>query len=141
MPMHYLGVRRNAAVSQYTEVAYLQKLMPIHAFMTYAAIITIAAQFIFVINLSGACSRAEGERQSVGGYDAGMDDCNASANDNFGGVTPVVSHGPYEYGVPGAVRDYVMQTDPVTTATHESTTGRSFAIRKIFTQGTQRNTG
>jgi hypothetical protein len=29
-----------------------------------------------------------------------------------------VNHGPYEYGVPGAARDYVMQTDPVTTATH-----------------------
>jgi len=50
--MHYLGVAGGTRrYSQYTEVAYLQKLMPIHAFMTYAAIITIAAQFIFVINL------------------------------------------------------------------------------------------
>jgi hypothetical protein len=27
-------------------------------------------------------------------------------------VTPVVHNGPYEYGVPGAPKDYVMQTDP-----------------------------
>jgi len=28
----------------------------------------------------------------------------------------VVHHGPYEYGVPGAPKDYVMQTDPATGA-------------------------
>jgi hypothetical protein len=30
----------------------------------------------------------------------------------------VVHHGPYEYSVPGAPRDYVMQTDPPTVASH-----------------------
>jgi len=30
----------------------------------------------------------------------------------------VVNHGPYEYSVPGAPRDYIMQTDPVTVLTH-----------------------
>jgi cytochrome c oxidase subunit 1 len=39
-------------------------------------------------------------------------------HDNFGGHTPVVNHGPYEYSVPGAPRDYVMQTDPATVASH-----------------------
>jgi hypothetical protein len=33
-------------------------------------------------------------------------------------VTPVVNHGPYEYAVPGAPRDYVMQTDPVSASAH-----------------------
>src|SRR5216684_4434443 len=52
MPMHYLGMAGGTRrYSQYTEVAYLQKLMPIHTFMTYAAIIPIASQFIFVVNL------------------------------------------------------------------------------------------
>jgi len=32
-------------------------------------------------------------------------------HDNFGGQTPVVHNGPYEYSVPGAPRDFVMQTD------------------------------
>jgi len=33
-------------------------------------------------------------------------------------VTPVVHHGPYEYGVPGAPKDFVMQTDPATVTSH-----------------------
>jgi len=33
-------------------------------------------------------------------------------HDNFGGQTPVVHNGPYEYSVPGAPRDFLMQTDP-----------------------------
>src|SRR2546430_10161734 len=33
-------------------------------------------------------------------------------HDNFGGHTPVVHNGPYEYNVPRAPRDYVMQSDP-----------------------------
>jgi hypothetical protein len=27
-------------------------------------------------------------------------------------VLPTVYHGPYEFAVPGAPKDYVMQTDP-----------------------------
>jgi cytochrome c oxidase subunit 1 len=39
-------------------------------------------------------------------------------HDNFAGRTPVVYNGPYEYSVPDAPRDYVMQTDPTTVAAH-----------------------
>ena len=120
MPMHYLGVAGGTRrYSQYTEVAYLQKLMPIHQFMTYAAIITIAAQFIFVINLFWSIFK--GPKASDNPWEATTLEWTTATpppHDNFGGVTPVVNHGPYEYGVPGAARDYVMQTDPVTTATH-----------------------
>ena len=31
---------------------------------------------------------------------------------------PVVYNGPYEYSVPGASRDFVMQTDPATVKAH-----------------------
>ena len=120
MPMHYLGVAGGTRrYSQYTEVAYLQKLMPIHQFMTYAAIITIAAQFIFVINLFW--SMFKGPKASDNPWEATTLEWTTATpppHDNFGGVTPVVNHGPYEYGVPGAARDYVMQTDPATTPTH-----------------------
>jgi cytochrome c oxidase subunit 1 len=120
MPMHYLGIAGGTRrYSQYTEVAYLQKLMPIHQFMTYAAIITIAAQFIFVINLFW--SMFKGPKASDNPWEATTLEWTTATpppHDNFGGVTPVVNHGPYEYGVPGAARDYVMQTDPATTAAH-----------------------
>jgi cytochrome c oxidase subunit 1 len=120
MPMHYLGLAGGTRrYSQYTEVAYLQKLMPLHQFMTYAAIITIAAQFIFVINLFW--SMFKGPKASDNPWESTTLEWTTATpppHDNFGGVTPVVYHGPYEYGVPGAAKDFVMQTDPAGAAGH-----------------------
>jgi cytochrome c oxidase subunit I len=120
MPMHYLGMAgQTRRYSQFTEVAYQQKLLPLQTFMTYAAIITIAAQFIFVINLFW--SMFKGPKASDNPWEATTLEWTTATpppHDNFGGVTPVVNHGPYEYGVPGAAKDYVMQSDPATTATH-----------------------
>jgi len=120
MPMHYLGIAGGTRrYSQYTEVAYLVKLMPIHQFMTYAAIITIAAQFIFVINLFW--SMFKGPKASDNPWESTTLEWTTATpppHDNFGGVTPVVHNGPYEYGVPGMARDFVMQTDPAVGSTH-----------------------
>ena len=120
MPMHYLGLAGGTRrYSQYTEVAYLAKLMPLHQFMTWAAIITIAAQFIFVINLFW--SMFKGPKASDNPWEATTLEWTTATpppHDNFGGVTPVVNHGPYEYGVPGAAKDYVMQNDPAGVTAH-----------------------
>ena len=120
MPMHYLGMAgQTRRYSQFTEVAYQTKLLPLQTFMTYAAFITIAAQFIFVINLFW--SMFKGPKASDNPWEATTLEWTTSTpppHDNFGGVTPVVHHGPYEYGVPGAAKDYVMQTDPPISATH-----------------------
>jgi len=120
MPMHWLGMAgQTRRYSQFTEVAYLQKLIPLNTFITYAAIITVAAQFIFVINLFW--SMFKGPKASDNPWDATTLEWTTTTpppHDNFGGVTPVVHHGPYEYGVPGAPRDYVMQTDPATIPAH-----------------------
>ena len=120
MPMHYLGMAgQTRRYSQFTEVAYQSKLIPLQTFMTYAAIITIAAQFIFLINLFW--SMFKGPKASDNPWEATTLEWTTTTpppHDNFGGRTPVVHHGPYEYGVPGAPRDYVMQTDPATIATH-----------------------
>src|ERR1700691_4286067 len=49
MPMHYLGMAgQPRRYSQFTELAYLQHLLPLNRFITYAAIITVLAQFIFL---------------------------------------------------------------------------------------------
>jgi cytochrome c oxidase subunit 1 len=120
MPMHYLGMAgQTRRYSQFTEVAYQTKLLPLQTFMTYAAIITIAAQFIFLVNLFW--SMFKGPKASDNPWEATTLEWTTATpppHDNFGGVTPVVNHGPYEYGVPGAAKDYVMQTDPATVATH-----------------------
>ena len=120
MPMHYLGMAGGTRrYSQYTEVAYFQRLMPIHTFMTYAAMITIASQFIFVINLFW--SMFKGAKASDNPWESTTLEWTTATpppHDNFGGRTPVVNHGPYEYGVPGTAKDFIMQTDPATTPTH-----------------------
>ena len=120
MPMHYLGMAgQPRRYSQFTEVAYLHHLIPLNTFMTYAAIVTVAAQFIFVINLFW--SMFKGPKASDNPWEATTLEWTTATpppHDNFGGHTPVVNHGPYEYSVPGAPRDYVMQTDPATVASH-----------------------
>jgi cytochrome c oxidase subunit 1 len=114
MPMHYLGMAgQTRRYSQFTEVAYQTKLLPLQTFMTYAAFVTIAAQFIFVINLFW--SMFKGPKASDNPWEATTLEwitATPPPHDNFGGKTPVVNHGPYEYGVPGTGKDYLMQTDP-----------------------------
>ncbi|MBI2677528.1 MAG: cbb3-type cytochrome c oxidase subunit I [Candidatus Koribacter versatilis] len=114
MPMHYEGMAaRPRRYSQLTEVAWLQHLMPVEKFVTYAAFITIAAQFIFVFNLFW--SMFKGQRATDNPWHSTTLEWTTATppvHDNFGCKTPVVYHGPYEYSVPGAPNDYVMQTDP-----------------------------
>ncbi|MFZ0804505.1 MAG: cbb3-type cytochrome c oxidase subunit I [Terriglobales bacterium] len=120
MPMHYLGMAgQPRRYSQFTEVAYLQHLMPLNRFITYAAIVTIGAQFIFVINLFW--SMFKGPKASDNPWEATTLEWTTATpppHDNFGGHTPMVFHGPYEYSVPGAAKDYVMQTDPAGVPAH-----------------------
>ncbi len=115
MPMHYLGMAgQTRRYSQFTENAYQVKLIPLQTFMTYAAFITIAAQFIFVINLFW--SMWKGKKASDNPWESTTLEWTTATpppHDNFGGLTPVVNHGPYEYSVPGAPKDFIMQTDPV----------------------------
>ncbi len=115
MPMHYLGIagapRRYA---QFDQVNFLGPLVSLQEFITYAAIVTMAAQLIFVINLFW--SMFKGAKASENPWEATTLEWTVPSpppHDNFGGKTPVVHHGPYEYSVPGAPRDYVMQTDEV----------------------------
>jgi cytochrome c oxidase subunit 1 len=114
MPMHYLGMAgQTRRYSQFTEVAYQTKLIPLQTFMTYAAFVTIAAQFIFVFNLFW--SLWKGPKAPDNPWESTTLEWTTATpppHDNFGGRTPVVNHGPYEYSVPGAPKDFIMQTDP-----------------------------
>jgi len=114
MPMHYLGMAgMPRRYSQMTEVAYLHDLIPLQKFITYAAFVTIAGQLIFVANLFW--SMFKGAKASDNPWEATTLEWTTATpppHDNFGGHTPVVHNGPYEYSVPGAPRDYVMQNDP-----------------------------
>jgi cytochrome c oxidase subunit 1 len=119
-PMHYAGMAgQPRRYSQFTELRYLAHLIPLNTFITYAAFVTVAGQLIFVVNLFW--SMAKGKKAGDNPWEATTWEWTTATpppHDNFGGQTPVVHNGPYEYSVPGASRDYVMQTDPEVAAAH-----------------------
>jgi cytochrome c oxidase subunit 1 len=114
MPMHYYGMAGGLRrYSQGTEVAWINNLAPIQRFITFAAFVTIASQFIFLVNLFW--SMFKGKKASDNPWEATTLEwitATPPPHDNFGGKTPVVRNGAYEYSVPGAPSDFVMQTDP-----------------------------
>jgi cytochrome c oxidase subunit 1 len=121
MPMHYSGMggllRR---YSQYTEVAWMHNIAGLNKFITFAAFVTIASQFIFLFNLFWSMFKGQKVTSDNPWEATTLEWTTASPppHDNFGGVTPVVHNGPYEYSVPGAPRDFVMQSDAPIEAKH-----------------------
>jgi len=78
-----------------------------------AAIITVAVQFVFYFNL--VWSLFKGKIASDNPWEATTLEWTTATpppHDNFAGHVPIVYRGPYEFSVPGAPKDYVMQTEP-----------------------------
>jgi cytochrome c oxidase subunit I len=114
MPFHYLGLAGNVRRYQAFVVDYMQPLIPVHRFITIAALVTGAAQLIFVFNLF--YSRFKGVVAPANPWEATSLEWSTPSSpppfDNFGGKLPVVYHDPYQYGVEGSSGDYVMQDSP-----------------------------
>jgi cytochrome c oxidase subunit 1 len=115
VPMHIMGIvgmpRRYASFQEYD---FLRPLDPLVLLVTIAAIVTAAAQFIFLYNF--IWSIFKGERASGNPWEATtlewVTPTTPPPHDNFGGHLPTVYRGPYEFAVPGAPEDYVLQTTP-----------------------------
>jgi cytochrome c oxidase subunit 1 len=113
MPFHYLGIAANVRRYQAFVDEYLQPLIPVHRFITIAAIVTGVAQFVFLYNLIH--SRFWGKAAPDNPWEATSLEWSTPTPppfDNFGGKHPVVYHDPYQYGVQSSTGDYVMQTSP-----------------------------
>jgi len=113
MPFHYLGIAGN--VRRYSSFVddYLQPLIPLHKFITVAAIAMGVAQFIFIYNL--IYSRYKGKVASQNPWEATSLEWSIPSpppHNNFGDRHPVVYHDPYQFGVEGSSGDYVMQDSP-----------------------------
>jgi cytochrome c oxidase subunit I len=115
MPFHYLGLAGNVRRYQAFVNDYLQPLIPVHKFVTIAALATGAAQLIFLFNL--IYSRFWGAPAPANPWQATSLEWSTPSSpppfDNFGGRRPIVYHDPYQYGIEGATGDYVMQDSPV----------------------------
>src|SRR5918993_197753 len=123
IPMHVMGlVGLPRRYSQFYEIIdgkvewiyHFNK--PTHGlihFVTWAAIITVAAQLLFIFNFFW--SLWKGEKASDNPWEATTLEwitATPPPHDNFGGRVPVVYRGAYEFGVPGAPEDFVLQTTP-----------------------------
>ena len=112
MPFHYLGIAGNVRRYQAFVDDYLQPLIPVHKFITIAALLTGAAQFIFLYNLIH--SRFWGKPAPDNPWEGTSLEWSTPTtpppHNNFGDHLPVVYHDPYQYGVKSSTGDYVMQT-------------------------------
>ncbi len=114
-PMHFLGMIGHPR--RYAEIGGVNYLAArgsgeLHHFITIAAMILVTAQGIFLVNL--VWSLFAGKRASDNPWEATTLEWTTATPppyDNFAGRLPVVLRGPYEYSVPGAKRDFVMQTN------------------------------
>jgi len=113
MPMHYLGLEGHPRrYSTLTGVEFLNTphLMHLHEFMTVSAFITAAAQLLFLYNL--AWSWFKGPEAGENPWEATTLEWTVPSPppfDNFAGRHAVVYRYPYEFSVPGAEKDYIMQ--------------------------------
>jgi cytochrome c oxidase subunit 1 len=92
---------------------YLAGLVPVTRFISYAAFITIAAQLVFLFNLAWSWRR--GARAADNPWQATtLEWVTASPPpaENFVGPAPVVHRGPYDFSVPEAAGDFIMQHEP-----------------------------
>jgi cytochrome c oxidase subunit I len=119
IPMHIMGiVGMPRRYSQFEEggqqiYEYLRSLHPLVLFVTVAAIVTVVTQLLFFFNLFW--SMFKGKKAEANPWEATTlewDIPSPPPHDNFAGIPPVVHRGPYEYAVPGAPNDYIMQTTP-----------------------------
>jgi len=113
-PMHFIGVAGNPRrYADFKDFEFMKDLMPVHTFMTHAAIFTAVVQVLFFINIFW--SMRKGRKATDNPWEATSLEWSVPSPppfDNFGGKHPRVYHGPYEFAVPGKAKDYQMQHEP-----------------------------
>jgi cytochrome c oxidase subunit 1 len=114
VPFHAMGMlgmpRRYANFGEYE---FLKGAHSLVMFVTVAAIITVLVQVVFYFNFFW--SMFKGKKATDNPWEATTLEWTTATpppHDNFAGHIPVVYRGPYEFSVPGAPKDFIMQTEP-----------------------------
>ena len=112
-PLHFQGIagqpRRYYSIEAYQ---FIKAMPAIHHFVSISASVTIAAQTLFLINIFW--SLAKGRRAEMNPWRCTTLEWTVPSpppHDNFGGHPPQVYRGAYEYSVPGAREDFVLQSE------------------------------
>jgi cytochrome c oxidase subunit 1 len=114
IPFHAMGMmgmpRRYANFNEYE---FLKGAHSLVLFVTVAAIITVSVQVVFYFNFFW--SMFKGKKATDNPWEATTLEWTTATpppHDNFAGHIPTVYRGPYEFSVPGAPKDFIMQTEP-----------------------------
>jgi cytochrome c oxidase subunit 1 len=114
VPMHLLGIAGHPRrYSDLSGVQYVAAMAPLQKFITLAAIVTIAGQLIFLVNLFWSMRRAPAAEANP--WECGTLEwtpASYATNEEAGEWRPRVNHGPYEYNTSGAEKDFTMQDAP-----------------------------
>jgi cytochrome c oxidase subunit 1 len=117
-PMHYIGIaghmrRIYASAPPIGYYQFLEHLQPINHFISFSAFVLGASQLVFFANYFW--SAFKGPRASENPWNAaGLEWTTPSPppHGNWPGEIPEVHRWPYDYSVPDAPQDFVLQTDP-----------------------------
>lgn len=120
-PMHYIGIagfpRR---YYNWTNFEFTNMYTDLNMFVSVAAIITFAAQFIFIFNFFYSMYR--GRKATLNPWRSNTLEWTTPlkpGHGNWPGEIPTVYRWPYDYSKPGAAEDFIPQTVPLS-ATPES---------------------
>ncbi len=113
-PLHYTGIagfpRRYYS---FTGFEFTQKFTDLNTFVSVAAILTFAAQFIFIFNFF--YSIFKGRKAPLNPWNANTLEWTTPINPGHGnwpGEIPTVYRWPYDYSKPGAEEDFIPQHIP-----------------------------
>jgi len=112
MPMHWLGLiahSNGAADGRIAAVAGIAG--PVRSFITFAMLLTVCAQLLFLANFLWSLFRSERveEENPWRATTLEWSISSPAPADDFGPKDPVVYRGAYEFGVPGVAEDFVPQ--------------------------------
>ena len=114
VPMHLQGIAGHPRrYPDTTAFQFLGSLQGLHVFITVAAVVTAAAQLVFLANFFWSLRRGlVVERNPWRATTLEWTAPSPPPHDNFAGEHPVVHRGAYEYSLPGREEDYFLQSDP-----------------------------
>lgn len=114
-PMHYIGIagfpRRYYS---WTNFDAFSTFTDLNMFVSVAAFITVAAQFIFLFNFFYSMYR--GKKATENPWNANTLEWTTPVepgHGNWPGEIPKVYRWPYDYSKPGAEKDFILQTVPL----------------------------
>jgi cytochrome c oxidase subunit 1 len=113
-PMHSLGVVGHLRrIFNPAEYAFLEPILGMNQFISVAAICLGTAQLLFIFNF--IFSIWKGPKAPANPWNATTLEWTLPSppgHGNFGDELPVVNRWAFDYGLPGASEDFVMQTEP-----------------------------